>query len=302
MFIVSTPALVIAQCKAGIVGSFAALSARAPTQLDEWLAEISQALAAHNKAHPDRPAAPFAVNQIVHRTNARLDGDLALCARHGVRMLITSLATRSEIFDEAHGFGAVVFHDVTTDAFGRKAIERGADGLIAVSAGAGGHAGAQSPFAIAGELRRWFGGPLVLGGAIACGDAILAAQALGADAAYVGSAFIATHEAHASEGYKAMIVASAAADIVYTDFFSGVRGNYLRPSIRAAGLDPDDLAPSDPSRMSFAIGGAKVWRDIWGAGQGIGKIDAVVPAAELIARLAAEYDAARARLTKGSIW
>ena len=296
MFIVSHPALVIAQCKAGIVGSFPALSARAPEILDAWLTEIGDALAAHDRAHPQSPAAPFAVNQIVHRTNLRLEGDMELCAKHRVPLIITSLGAREQLYADAHRFGAMVFHDVITDRFGRKAIEKGADGLIAVAVGAGGHAGAISPFALAAELRRWFDGPLVLSGAIATGAAILAVQALGADLAYVGSPFIATDEAQAPAAYKAMIVASSADDIVYTDFFSGVRGNYLKASIRAAGLDPDALAPSDPSRMSFASGGAKLWRDIWGAGQGIGAVDAVVPAAERIAQLYREYQAAKGRL------
>ena len=296
MFIVSHPALVIAQCKAGIVGSFPALSARTPDLLDAWLAEIGEALAAHDRDHPASPAAPFAVNQIVHRTNQRLDSDMALCAKHRVPLIITSLGSREDVYAEAHRFGAIVLHDVVNDGFGRKAIAKGADGLIAVAAGAGGHAGALSPFALVGELRRWFDGPLALSGAIATGQAILAAQALGADLAYIGSPFIATDEARAPAAYKAMIVAGGADDIVYTDFFSGVRGNYLKPSIRAVGLDPDALVSSDPSRMSFANGGAKMWRDIWGSGQGIGAIEAVVPAAERVARLAREYDAARARL------
>jgi nitronate monooxygenase len=297
MFIVSTPALVIAQCKAGIVGSMPALSARTPTMLNEWLAEIREALAAHDRDHPESPSAPFAINQIVHRTNQRLEGDMELCARHRVPLIITSLGSHADLYDEAHRFGATVFHDVVTDRFGRKAIEKGADALIAVAAGAGGHAGALSPFALVGELRQWFDGPIALSGAIATGSSILAAQAMGADLAYIGSPFIATEEAQAADAYKAMIVASSADDIVYTDFFSGVRGNYLKPSIRAAGLDPDDLAPSDASRMSFASGGAKLWRDVWGAGQGIGAVDAVVPAAERIARLAAEYQAAKAQLS-----
>ncbi len=300
MFIISSPALVIAQCKAGIVGSFPSLGARTPAQLDEWLGEITETLAAHDRDHPEFQSAPFAVNQIAHRTNARLEGDLELCAKHGVSIIITSLGARAEIYDKAHAFGATVFHDVTTDAFGRKAVERGADGLVAVAAGAGGHAGRQSPFALVGELRRWFKGPVVLSGAIATGDAIFAAQALGADLAYVGSAFIATHEAQASDEYKAMIVASSADDIVYTDFFSGVHGNYLAPSIRMAGLDPTNLDPTAAAKMSFANGGAKVWRDVWGAGQGVGAIDAVVPASELIARLAQEYAKAKARLLGGT--
>ena len=296
MFIVSQPALVIAQCKAGIVDSFAALSARTPEILDGWLAEIEDALARHDREHPQRPAAPFAVNLIVHRTNGRLEQDLRLCARHRVPLLITSLGSQQELYAEAHRFGAAVLHDVTSDRFGRKAIEKGADGLIAVAAGAGGHAGGQSPFALIGELRRWFDGPIALSGAIATGGAILAAQALGADFAYVGSPFIATDEAQAPDAYKRMIVASSAEDIVYTDFFSGVHGNYLAPSIRAAGLDPTALAPGEPGQMSFANGGAKLWRDIWGSGQGIGAVDSVTPAAERIEALARQYEAARTRM------
>jgi nitronate monooxygenase len=289
MFIVSNPRLVIAQCKAGVVGSFPALGARTSEALDEWLAEITETLAAHDRDHPEAPSAPFAVNQIVHRTNARLENDLALCAKHRVKMVITSLGAREDFFRGIHDFGAFAMHDVINDAFGRKAVERGADGLIAVAAGAGGHAGATSPFALVSELRQWFDGPLALSGAIATGRSILAAQVMGADFAYIGSPFIATEEANAVDGYKEMIVRSGASDIVYTDFFSGVRGNYLKPSIAAAGLDPDNLDRSDPSKMSFASGGAKAWRDIWGCGQGIGVIDRVQPAADFIATLRADY-------------
>jgi nitronate monooxygenase len=296
MFIVSNPRLVIAQCTAGIVGSFPSLSARTPELLDEWLAEIREALAAHDAAHPDRPAAPFAVNLIVHRTNARLETDLALCEKHRVPMIISSLGARPDVYTGAQAFGAVVFHDVINDGFAHKAIDKGADGLIAVAAGAGGHAGALSPFALVAEIRRWFDGPLALSGAIATGAGILAAQAMGADLAYIGSSFIATEEANAPDAYKRMIVDGAADDVLYTDYFSGVRGNYLKPSILAAGLDPDALAPGDAARMDFAKGGAKVWRDIWGSGQGIGAIDAVVPAAERIAELARGYAEARARM------
>ncbi|MBO9376678.1 nitronate monooxygenase [Sphingomonas histidinilytica] len=296
MFIVSNPRLVIAQCTAGIVGSFPSLSARTPELLDEWLDEIGAALAAHDAAHPGRPAAPFAVNLIVHRTNARLETDLALCEKHRVPMIITSLGARPDVYAGARAFGATVFHDVIHDGFARKAVDKGADGLIAVAAGAGGHAGALSPFALVAEIRRWFDGPLALSGAIATGAGILAAQAMGADLAYIGSPFIATEEANAPDGYKRMIVDGTADDIVYTDYFSGVRGNYLKPSIRAAGLDPDALAPGDPARTSFASGGAKVWRDIWGSGQGIGAIDAVVPAAERIGDLARGYAEARVRM------
>lgn len=298
MFIVSQPRLVIAQCASGIVGTFPSLSARTPEALDCWLAEIGIALAAHDAAHPDRPAAPFAVNLIVHRTNARLETDIALCEKHRVPLIITSLGAREDVYAAAHRFGAIVLHDVVSDDFARKAIGKGADGLVAVAAGAGGHAGALSPFALIAEIRRWFDGPLALSGAIATGGAILAAQAMGADLAYIGSPFIATDEANATDAYKRMIVASGANDIVHTDFFSGVRGNYLKPSIRAAGLDPDALAASDPSRMSFAGGGAKLWRDIWGSGQGIGAIDAIVPAAERIEQLALEYAGAYQRIAK----
>ena len=296
MFIVSNPRLVIAQCTAGIVGSFPSLSARTAEQFDAWLTEIRAALAAHDAAHPDRPAAPFAVNLIVHRTNARLETDLALCEKHGVPMLITSLGAREDVYAAARRFGATVFHDVIDNRFARKAIDKGADGLVAVAAGAGGHAGALSPFALVAEIRSWFDGPIALSGAIATGDAILAARAMGADLAYIGSPFIATEEANAPEGYKQMIVDSGADDIIYTNLFSGVYGNYLKPSIRAAGLDPEALATSDASRMNFADGGAKLWRDIWGSGQGIGAVEAVVPAAERIAQLAVGYARARERL------
>jgi nitronate monooxygenase len=302
MFIISDPKLVIAQCKAGIVGAFPALGARPQSVLDEWLAQITEELAEHDRRYPDRPAAPFAVNQIVHKTNARLEADLALCAKYKPPIVITSLGARADVFDAIHAFGALAFHDVTNDSFGRKAQERGADGLIAVAAGAGGHAGGQSPFALVREIRRWFGGPLVLSGAIGHGASVLAAQAAGADLAYVGSAFIATREANAADAYKAMVVQSGAEDIVYTDFFTGVRGNYLRPSIVAAGLDPDNLAQSDPSKMSFASGGAKTWRDIWGCGQGIGDVDAVCSVVELIERLEREYWGARTRLDAVATW
>jgi nitronate monooxygenase len=296
MFIVSNPALVIAQCKAGIVGAFAALSARPAERLDDWLAEIVEELAAHNRRHPDQPAAPFAVNQIVHKTNVRLEADLETCAKHKVPIVITSLGARAEIFEAIHSFGAFCLHDVINDGFGRKAVERGADGLIAVCAGAGGHAGSLSPFALVREIRQWFSGTLALSGAIGHGASVLAAQAAGADLAYIGSAFIATTEANAVEGYKQMVVQGAAEDILYTDFFSGVRGNYLKPSIIAAGLDPENLAASDPSKMNFASGGAKVWRDVWGCGQGIGAIREIESAADRVERLAAQYREARLRL------
>jgi nitronate monooxygenase len=299
LFIISGPELVIAQCQAGIVGSFPALNARPISQLDEWLAEITETLAAWDREHPEAPSAPFAVNQIVHKTNNRLEEDVELCAKYKVPVVITSLGARQDVNDAVHGWGGVVLHDVITDAFARKAVEKGADGLIPVAAGAGGHAGTLSPFAIVQELREWFDGPIALSGAIANGRAVLAAQAMGADLAYIGSAFIATQEARAMEGYKDMIVASRGDDIVYTNLFTGVHGNYLRPSIVAAGLDPDDLPTADPSKMDFGSGGnqkAKAWRDIWGCGQGIGAVKHVPTAGELVARLAAEYEAAKAEL------
>ncbi|NNM66013.1 MAG: nitronate monooxygenase [Burkholderiales bacterium] len=298
LFIISNPKLVIAQCTAGIVGSFPALNARPATQLDEWLAEITEALAAWDKTHPDQPAAPFAVNQIVHRSNDRLEHDMMACARYRVPIVITSLGARPEVNQGVHAWGGIVLHDVINQAFAHKAIEKGADGLILVATGAGGHAGVQSPFALVQETRAWFDGPIVLSGAIASGDAVLAAQAMGADLAYIGSAFIPTEEARAVDGYKQMIVGSSAQDIVYSSLFTGIHGNYLRGSIAAAGMDPDHLPEGDPSKMDFAsaIGGAKAWKDIWGCGQGIGVIDRVLPAAELVAKLAREYRAARQRL------
>ena len=302
MFIVSTPELVIAQCTAGIVGSFPALNARPESLLDEWLHEISEALAAWDREHPDRPAAPFAVNQIVHRSNDRFEHDLEICARWKVPIVITSLGARVELNDAVHGWGGITLHDVIDDRFARKAIEKGADGVIAVAAGAGGHAGRWSPFALLQEIRAWFDGPLILSGAIANGGAVLAAQAAGADLAYVGSPFIATEEAHAPDAYKQAIVESGAADIVYTDLFTGVHGNYLRSSITNAGLDPDNLGGIDPTAMKFGSEGsakAKAWRDIWGSGQGIGAVDRVRPAAELVDLLADQYAAAKARLCSG---
>jgi len=297
LFIISNPDLVIAQCKAGIVGSFPALNARPAAMLDEWLHRITEELAAYDRAHPDAPAAPFAVNQIVHKSNDRLEADLAVCAKWKVPITITSLGAREELNQAVHAWGGVTLHDVIDDRFARKAIEKGADGLIAVAAGAGGHAGRLSPFALVQEIRSWFAGPLALSGAIASGDAVLAAQAMGADFAYIGSAFIATDEANADARYKQAIVDGRAADIVYSDLFTGVHGNYLRASIVAAGLDPDDLPQGDLKTMSFASGGAaKAWRDIWGSGQGIGAIDTVVPAAARVAQWAEEYRAARARL------
>ena len=299
LFIISNPKLVIEQCKAGIVGSMPALNARPAEQLDEWLAEITETLAAHDRANPDKPAAPFAINQIVHKTNDRLEHDMAICAKYKVPIVITSLGARTDINEAVHGWGGIVLHDIINNAFAKKAVEKGADGLIAVAAGAGGHAGVKSPFALIQEIRAWFDGPLALSGSIATGGAVLAAQAMGADLAYIGSAFIATEEARASEAYKQAIVEGTSDDIVYSNLFTGVHGNYLKPSIRAAGLDPDNLPESDPSKMSFGGGEgskSKAWKDIWGCGQGIGAVDKVVPARELVARLAREYQAARQRL------
>jgi len=299
MFIVSNPKLVIAQCTSGIVGSFPALNARPAEKLDEWLHEITEALASWDRDHPDRPAAPFAVNQIVHRSNDRFEHDMEVCAKWKVPIVITSLGARVELNEAVHAWGGITLHDVIDDRFARKAIEKGADGIIAVAAGAGGHAGRWSPFALIQEIRRWFDGPLILSGAIATGDAVLAAQAAGADLAYVGSPFIATEEANAPDAYKAGIVESGAADIVYTDLFTGVHGNYLRSSIVNAGLDPDNLAGIDPTAMKFGSEGsakAKAWRDIWGSGQGIGVIDRVRPASDYVDLLAAQYAAARTRI------
>jgi nitronate monooxygenase len=299
LFIISGPELVIAQCKAGIVGSFPSLNARPISQLDEWLARITEELAAYDRAHPEAPSAPFAVNQIVHRTNNRLEEDVALCAKYKAPLIITSLGARAEINEAVHAWGGIVMHDVITNAFAHKAIEKGADGLIPVAAGAGGHAGRLSPFAMIQELRDWFDGPIALSGAIANGAAILAAQAMGADLAYIGSAFIATEEANAVQPYKEMIVERGGEDIVYTNLFTGVHGNYLRPSIERAGLDPDDLPQSDPSKMNFGSGGnapAKAWKDIWGCGQGIGAVKSIQTTAALVERLSAEYETAKADL------
>jgi nitronate monooxygenase len=296
LFIISTPALVIAQCRAGIVGSMPALNARPPELLDDWLAEITEALAAHDRVHPKAPSAPFAINQIVHKSNDRLERDMALCAKYKVPIVITSLGARADVNDAVHRWGGIVLHDVIDDRYARKAVEKGADGLIAVAAGAGGHAGTTSPFALLHEIRRWHRGPLALSGAIATGDAVLAAQAAGADFAYVGSAFIATREAGAVDGYKQMVVDGSSRDIVYSNLFTGVHGNYLRASIARAGLDPDALPASDPSAMNFGADRKKPWKDIWGCGQGIAAIDAVVPAADLVARLQHEYRSARQRL------
>jgi len=296
LFIISHPPLVLAQCKAGVVGSFPALNARPASQLDEWLAEITETLATHDAASPERPSAPFAVNQIVHKSNERLEQDLAMCVKYRVPIVITSLGAVPEVNQAVHSYGGIVLHDVIHDRHARKAIEKGADGLIAVAAGAGGHAGTLSPFALIQEIRQWFDGPLLLSGAIATGRAVLAAQAMGADMAYVGSPFIATREARATDAYKQMIVDSKAADIVYSNLFTGVHGNYLKGSIQAAGLDPANLPQSDPSKMSFAGNLTKAWRDIWGCGQGIGAVSDVTGAADLVDRLAREYEAARASL------
>lgn len=299
MFIVSNPKLVIAQCCAGIIGSFPALNARPKALLDEWLCEIREALAAWDRDHPDMPAAPFAVNQIVHKSNDRLEHDLEMTVKHRVPLVITSLGARTDVTAAVHSYGGLVLHDVINQTFAKKAVEKGADGLILVAAGAGGHAGKQSPFALVQETRRWFAGPIALSGSIATGDAVLAAEAMGADFGYIGSPFIATAEANASAEYQQAIVEAQAEDIVYTNFFSGIHGNYLKASVRAAGMDPDALPEADPSKMDFGTGGAtsaKVWKDIWGCGQGIGVIEAVQPTADYVARLRAEYAAARARL------
>ena len=296
LFIISNPQLVIAQCIAGVVGSMPALNARPASQLDEWLAEITEALAAHDRAHPERPAAPFAINQIVHKSNDRLEHDMAVCVKYKVPIYISSLGAREDINAAAHSHGGVVLHDVINNKHARKAIEKGADDLIAVAAGAGGHAGVKSPFALIQEIRQWFDGPVALSGSIASGGAVLAAQAMGADFAYIGSAFIATHEARASEAYKQAIVDSNSDDIVYSNLFTGVHGNYLAPSIRAAGMDPDKLPESDPSKMNFGGDARKAWKDIWGCGQGIGAIDKVQSTADLVAQLQREYQQARARI------
>ena len=305
LFIISNPDLVIAQCKAGVVGSFPALNARPGPVLEQWLDYITSELALYNTRHPDQPAAPFAVNQIVHKSNNRMEHDLELCAKYKVPIVITSLGAREDVNHAVHAYGGIVLHDVIDNTFARKAIAKGADGLIAVAAGAGGHAGRLSPFALLHEIREWFDGPVALSGAIANGNAILAAQVAGADLAYVGSAFIATAEANADERYKQMIVESTASDIVYSNLFTGVHGNYLRQSIINAGLDPDALPESDPSRMNFGSGGnanAKAWRDIWGAGQGVGAIKRVVYASELVARFVDEYKAACRRMDQRLGW
>ena len=298
LFIISHPALTLAQCKAGVVGSFPALNARPESQLDEWLAMITEDLAAYNAANPDRPAAPFAVNQIVHTSNKRLEHDLMLCVKYKVPIVISSLGAVPEVNAAVHSYGGIVLHDIINNRHANSAIRKGADGLIAVAAGAGGHAGQLSPFALVQEIREWFDGPLLLAGAIATGGAILAAQAAGADLAYIGSPFIATEEARAADAYKQAIVEGTAADIVYSNYFTGVHGNYLKPSIRAAGLDPDKLPEADPSKMDFeaATTGVKAWKDIWGSGQGIGAVKSIQPVSALIDRLEREYRQARARL------
>jgi nitronate monooxygenase len=301
LFIVSHPALTLAQCKAGIVGSFPALNARPESQLDEWLAEITEGLAAHDAKNPDRPAAPFAVNQIVHRSNTRLEHDLMMCVKYKVPVVISSLGAVPEVNAAIHSYGGIVLHDVINNRHASSAIRKGADGLIAVATGAGGHAGTLSPFALVQEIREWFDGPLLLSGAIANGGAVLAAQAMGADMAYIGSPFIATTEARASDAYKQTIVDSAAADIVYSNYFTGIHGNYLKPSIAAAGMDPDHLPEADPSKMDFekATTGAKAWKDIWGCGQGIGAVKDVAPVEDFVARLEREYAAAKGRICAG---
>ncbi|MXO95423.1 nitronate monooxygenase [Erythrobacter aquimaris] len=303
LFIVSGPELVIAQCKAGIVGSFPALNARPQSELDEWLHRITEELAAHNRDNPDRPAAPFAVNQIVHRSNDRIEADMATCAKWQVPLVITSLGAREEIFDAVRGWGGITMHDVINNRFAHKAIEKGADGLIPVAAGAGGHAGTLSPFALMQEIREWFDGLVALSGSIAHGRSILAAQALGADFAYIGSPWIATEEANAVDGYKEGIVEGSADGIVYSNLFTGVHGNYLRSSIENAGLDPENLPESDPSKMNFGSGGntkAKAWKDIWGSGQGIGTVKNVGPVEDMVARLESEYTTAKKALAEAT--
>lgn len=296
LFIISHPPLVLAQCKAGVVGSFPALNARPEAQLDEWLAEITEELASHDAKNPGRPSAPFAVNQIVHKSNTRLEHDIEMCVKYKVPIVICSLGARVEVYEAIHSYGGIVLHDIIHNFHAHKAIEKGADGLIAVASGAGGHAGTLSPFALIQEIRKWFDGPLCLSGAIANGGAVLAAEAMGADLAYIGSPFIATSEARAADAYKNMIVESDADDIVYSNLFTGVHGNYLKGSIVNAGMDPDNLPESDPSKMNFGGDKTKAWKDIWGCGQGIGAVDEVVGASALVDRLAAEYEAAKAKL------
>ena len=296
LFIISNPRLVIEQCKAGVVGAMPALNARPAAQLEDWLAEITETLAAYNLAHPEAPAAPFAINQIVHKSNDRLQHDMEVCARFKVPIIITSLGAREDLNQAVHSWGGVVLHDIINNKFAHKAIEKGADGLIAVACGAGGHAGVKSPFALIQEIRQWFDGPVALSGSISTGGGVLAAQAMGADFAYIGSAFIATEEARASDAYKQAIVESNSDDIVYSNLFTGVHGNYLAPSIRAAGMDPDNLPESDPSKMNFGGDKSKAWKDIWGCGQGIGTVSKVQSTAEYVAQLKREYEEARGRL------
>ena len=296
LFIISNPRLVIEQCKAGVVGSMPALNARPAAQLEDWLAEITETLAAYNLANPDSPAAPFAINQIVHKSNDRLEHDLEMCARFKVPIIITSLGAREDLNQAVHGWGGVVLHDIINNKHARKAIEKGADGLVAVACGAGGHAGVKSPFALIQEIRQWFDGPLALSGSISTGGGVLAAQAMGADFAYIGSAFIATEEARASDAYKQAIVESNSDDIVYSNLFTGVHGNYLAPSIRAAGMDPENLPESDPSKMNFGGDKSKAWKDIWGCGQGIGSVSKVQRTADFVAQLKREYEESRGRL------
>lgn len=296
LFIISNPKLVIAQCKAGVVGSMPALNARPKEQLEEWLIEITEALAAHNAANPDKPAAPFAINQIVHKSNDRLEHDMAMCVKYKVPIIITSLGAVEDINNAAHSYGGVVLHDIINNRHAHKAIDKGADGLIAVAAGAGGHAGVKSPFALVSEIRQWFDGPVALSGSISTGQGVLAAQAMGADFAYMGSAFIATEEARATPEYKQAIVDGNSDDIVYSNLFTGVHGNYLAPSIKAAGLDPANLPESDPSAMNFGGDAKKAWKDIWGCGQGIGAVDKVQTAGEYIEQLKAQYAQAKAAL------
>ena len=300
LFIISNPKLLIAQCIAGVVGSMPALNARPAALLEDWLAEITEALAAHNASHPDKPAAPYAINQIVHKSNDRLEHDMAVCEKYKVPIIITSLGAREDVNVAVKAWGGITLHDVISTVFARKAIEKGATGLIPVAAGAGGHASVKSPFAMIQEIRDWFDGPVALSGSIASGGAVLAAQAMGADFAYIGSAFIATHEARAVDGYKQMITTSNSDDIVYSNFYTGIHGNYLKGSIQAAGMDPDNLPQSDPSKMNFATGeganAAKAWKDIWGCGQGIGVIKEVTSTAELVARFRREYEETKARL------
>ena len=296
LFIISNPKLVIAQCIAGVVGAMPALNARPAAQLDDWLAEITETLAAYNRANPDKPAAPFAINQIVHKSNERLDHDMQLCVKYKVPVYITSLGAREDVNAAAHSYGGVVLHDIINNKFAHKAIEKGADGLVAVAAGAGAHAGIKSPFALVQEIRQWFDGPVALSGAISTGGAVLAAQAMGADFAYIGSAFIATEEARAADAYKQAIVEGSSDDIVYSNLFTGVHGNYLAPSIRAAGLAPDNLPTGDPGTMNFGGDAKKAWKDIWGSGQGIGAISKVQSTADYVAQLKREYQQARQRV------